>query len=140
MATDRSESVTIQGLKEFLAALKAVDLNKDLAQANKKAAEMVAAKARGKAESLGSVLAKAAPSIKAAAQQRQAAINLGGSQYPFALGAEFGGGRRPTTRQFKPWLGHTGYALYPTIRETREQFIDVYADAIDELMRRAFPD
>lgn len=139
MPSDKSESIQVAGLKDFIAALRAVDLQRDLGKTNKEAAEMVASKARDKAESLGGVLAKAAPSLKALGQQRQAAISLGGSAYPFALGAEFGGGRRATTRQFKPWLGHTGYALYPTIRATREQFVQVYADAIQKLMSRAFP-
>lgn len=137
---DKSEAVEVTGLRDFLAALKAVDFNRDLGKAHKRAADMVASKARSKAESLGGVLAKAAPSIKALSQQRAAAISLGGATFPFALGAEFGGQRRPTTQQFVPWTGHTGRALYPTIRDTREEFLKLYADEIDELMHRAFPD
>jgi hypothetical protein len=55
------------------------------------------------------------------------------------LGAEFGGRRRPTTQQFKPWLGHEGYALFPTIRQSREETIEDYLKALDEILHPAFP-
>lgn len=137
---DKSEAVAVEGLSEFRAALKAIDLNRQLSKAHKAVAAMVANKAKGQAESLGSVLAKAAPSIRPSGTQTGAAINLGGPAYPFALGAEFGGQRRPTTRQFKPWLGRTGYALYPTIRDTRAETIDLYDQELKAIFRPAFPD
>lgn len=142
MPTDRSESIQVQGLREFQAALKALDdrLPRELAQANYEAADhVVAREASRRARSLGGVAGKAAASIKAAKQQRAAAVSIGGPQFPFALGAEFGGQRRPTTQQFKPWKGHEGYFLWPAIRETKPQFMEVYERAIDDLMRRAFP-
>lgn len=142
MPTDRSGSVRVVGLADFQRELKAADakLPRELAAANRAAAEMVAAKARRKASGQGSVAAKSGPSIKAAGEQRRSKITLGGPKFPFALGAEFGGQGRPTTQQFKPFNGGEGYFLYPTIRDTRDEFIDVYGTLIDHLMRSAFPD
>lgn len=136
------QPVQIQGLAQFQRELKAIDkdLPKELKTAALAAAEVVATDARSRAESQGSVLAKSAPSFKAAAEQRRAKITLGGPQYPFALGAEFGGRGRPTTQQFLPHRGRQGYAVYPAIRGTREEFIQVYERALDQLTRRAFPD
>lgn len=140
MPTDRSVAVEVRGLADFQRELKRIDLASDLKDANKDAAELVATAARARAQGLGGVAAKTAPSVKAAAEQRRAKINLGGAREPWALGAEFGGRGRPTTQQFQPHLGRTGYFLYPAIRATREEFLDAYAKAIEQLMRRAFPD
>lgn len=141
MPTIRSGAVRVEGLADFQRELRALDskLPRQLGQANKAAAEMVAVKARARAMSLGGVAAKAAPSIKAAAEQRRSKINLGGARAPYALGAEFGGRGRPTTQQFQPHRGQSGYFLWPTVRDTREEFIEVYAKAIDQLMKSAFP-
>lgn len=140
MPTDRSEAVQVKGLAEFQRELKKIDMAKDLRLANLAAAELVATAARSRASGLGGVAAKTAPSIKAAAEQRRSKVNLGGGQYPFAMGAEFGGQGRPTTQQFKPHLGTEGYFLYPAIRNTREQFMDAYERAIQQIMHAAFPD
>lgn len=142
-----NESLRIVGLAEFQRELKHVskELGGDLRKANLAAAEVVASSARSRATSQGGVAAKSAPSVKAAAEQRRAKVAIGGAKYPFALGAEFGAKRYP---QFKPWRGNqwqpdvagVGYFLHPAIRETRDAFMDAYERAIDQLMRRAFPD
>lgn len=140
MSTDRSEAIQIKGLKELQQELRRLDFGGELRKANLKAAEVVATSARSRAGGAGGVLRKTAPSIKAAAEQRAAKVNLGGPSYPWAMGAEFGGRGRPTTQQFKPWRGPQGYALYPAIRATKPEFMDVYEKAIEDLFRRAFPD
>ena len=59
---------------------------------------------------------------------------------PFALGAEFGGGRRPRTRQFPEWRGAglgAGYFLYPTVRSLDRWIGDTYADALDAVLAEA---
>lgn len=48
-------------------------------------------------------------------------------------GAEFGGQRRPTTQQFRPWRGSgsgAGYFLYPAVRELADDMQDRYGDAL----------
>ena len=48
------------------------------------------------------------------------------------FGAEFGGGRRPSTRQFPPWVGRRGYWFWPTVRaglpDLRRRYIAVLDD------------
>lgn len=52
------------------------------------------------------------------------------------FGAEFGGGGRPTTRQFPPYRGHTGYWFWPTIRHHLPELRRRYIRALDELAAR----
>lgn len=135
------EVVRVEGLADLQRELRRLDskLPRELRLANLKAAEVVATAARSKASSLGSVAAKTAPSIKAAAEQRRSKVTLGGPKYPFAMGAEFGS---IEYAQFKPWTGSdssSGYFFYPAIRGTREEFMATYERALDQLMRAAFP-
>lgn len=52
------------------------------------------------------------------------------STWPAFFGAEFGGGKRPTTRQFMPHLGRTGYALYPYVRREGARLAEQWAEAV----------
>ncbi len=142
MPRDRSEAVSVIGLAEFQRELRQVDskLPRELRTAGNEAAGNIVSDAQGRASAQGGALGKAAPSIKAASQQRNAAVAIGGGSYPFALGGEFGGQGRPSTMQFQPHRGTQGYALYPAIRSGRAEFMETYADMIDRLMRSAFPD
>lgn len=142
MPTDKSEAIQVKGLKELQAALRAIDseLPKKLREANLEAAEVIASKARGRAAGGPGAAPLTAPSIKAAAEQRRAKVSLGGPQFPFAMGVEFGGRGRSTTQQFQPHLGKTGYFVYPTVRDTRDEFMEIHERAIAELTRIGFPD
>jgi len=77
------------------------------------------------------------------AQQRGAAVRIGGGSSVgglVALGNEFGALRY---KQFPPWRGNgeeAGYALWPSIRENRDRVVEVYGDAIERLAAAAFPD
>ena len=67
-------------------------------------------------------------------------IALGSAAVPFALGAEFGGGRRPTTQQFPPWRGSgktAGYFLYPTVRTLEKWIGETYLEALDDALATA---
>lgn len=134
----KGDGVSVEGLAELRRALKAVSAAapKELSAAGKDVARFVADDAQGKAAGLGGVAAKVAPSIRAAAAGGGGAISLGGAAYPMAAGAEFGGQGRPTTQQFKPHLGRTGYFVYPSIRENSGRIEDEFRDAIHELMRK----
>jgi hypothetical protein len=50
-------------------------------------------------------------------------------------GAEFGGGRRPTTQQFTPHQGRRGYFLYPTARARGRHYAALWADAVDQAFK-----
>lgn len=144
--------VTVRGLRDLQKALRELDKTypRELRVVNKDAAEIVASGARSKAQSLGGVHAKSAPSIKAAAQQRQAGVSIGGPRWPYAIGAEFGGGKygkgNPTpgggyTTQFPPWRGRgtgAGYFLFPTIRRDIPRIEEHYERALDALARKHF--
>ena len=134
----KSEGVNVEGLAELRRALKAVsaDAPKELSAAGKEVASFVAEDARGAASALGGVAAHVAPSIRAAASGGGGAISLGGTAYPMAAGAEFGGRGRPTTQQFEPHLGRTGYFVYPTIRRDADRIESEFADKLDDLMRK----
>ncbi len=131
--------IRVEGLNELVARLKVLEAGSEVAVrlANKEAATFVTAGARAAASALGGVAAHAAPSLKASAGVKSAGVALGGGDHPEALGAEFGGGRRATTQQFKPWLGHTGYFLYPTIRRDHEKIDETYRAALDKIIKEA---
>lgn len=134
----KSDGVNVEGLAELRRALKAISATapKELSAAGKEVAQFVAADAQSAAQGLGGVAAKVAPSIRAAAAAGGGAIALGGSAYPMAAGAEFGGRGRPTTQQFQPHLGRTGYFVYPTIRRDADRIESEFSDALDDLMRK----
>jgi hypothetical protein len=134
----KGEGVNVEGLAELRRALKAVSATapKELNAASKQVATFVADDARSTAEGLGGVAAKVAPSVRGSGTARGGAIALGGSSYPMALGAEFGGQGRPTTQQFKPHKGRTGYFVYPAIRANSDRIADTYTELLDDLMRK----
>ena len=136
----------IEGLDQFRKDLKAIDpaLGREMGQANKKAAELVAREARSRAQRRGSSAAKGADSIKSSAAQRAATITIGSARRPWMHGAEFGAKQY---RQFPRWKGNqwnpdggdVGYFLHPAIRDTRKEFIEEYAQALDDVVAMAFP-
>lgn len=91
-------------------------------------AKRSAAKDRQAAMAFGSVRAR---------RDRVPVVVGGGVRHPGPVffGAEFGGGRRPRTRQFRPHKGREGYHLYPWIRGHGDQITDEWLDAIDKAMR-----
>lgn len=141
MAFGKADAVKVNGLADFRRELKTIDaeLPKELRKTNLAAAELVAKDARTKANNQGGVARHVEPSIIAAATQGNAKLAWGGSKFPMAAGAEFGSIR---FKQFKPWRGSgsdAGYFMFPAVRETREQFIEVYDEMLADLTRHAFP-
>lgn len=148
------ESIKVVGLKEFLKELKALDepgLLQALKDVNYEVAQLVVSEAQGTAS--GRMESAAAASLKPGRQAAKAVVSGGGAGTPFFGGAEFGANRNQLRRsgtrtvrgwnQFQPWRGSgsgAGYFLYPAIRATREQVIDMYGDAVEKLAKQAFPD
>ena len=134
----KGDGVRVEGLAELRKALKAIGAQapKELNAASKDVATFVADDARDLAFGLGGVAARVAPTVKGSGTARGGAITLGGASHPEALGAEFGGRGRPTTQQFQPHLGRTGYFVYPAIRQNADRIEETYADRIDDLMRK----
>lgn len=137
------QAIEVRGLRELRKALKDLgpDFQKKLRPAGKEASIVVAQKARDRAQSVGGVTAKAAPSIRnttLASNLLGAGVIIDGEKVPYALGAEFGGGARPTTKQFPPWRGagsDAGYAVYPTIRAEAGNIEEFFVMALDKALR-----
>ena len=51
------------------------------------------------------------------------------------FGGEFGGRRRPTTRQFPPHRGRKGYVLFPTIIKMHGFIKKEYTDQIERVLK-----
>lgn len=155
MATVKGGSVKVEGLKEFLSEIKKLDdkgIQNELKDVNYKVAELVTATAKSKASGLGRMEARAAESLKPS-RRANAAVVTGGGSVPFFGGAEFGAGRnviRQTRRgpvrgwnQFNPWKGSgesAGYFLNPAIRDDESKIVELFAEGIEKIARRAFPD
>lgn len=137
-----AEGIRVTGLKELRSELKQVDaaFPKQLQKANKKVAELIAEGTRAAFSSMGGSAPKVAPTVKALASQTRAQVKVGGGSgvgAEVAMGNTFGSaGRFPQFPPAKPG----GYALYPTIKDKFDESIEIYGDAIDDLLKRAFPD
>lgn len=94
------------------------------------------ARVAGRRKSRGTGLGATARSIKAKGDRSGIAFTLGGPSAPAAMGHEFGGGRKLTTRQFPIHSGRRGYFFYPTIRANAQELLERYADAVEELWPR----
>jgi hypothetical protein len=135
--------VEVDGLKQLLRDVRKVerDLPKEMRQQLLPVSQKVLSRARGRAESLGGIQRHAVRrGLRAGATQNSAWIKLVGTREPTIFGAEFGGGRRKTTRQFPPWRGSgggAGYFVYPTIRGMSGDITHQLEDAIQDLVRRA---
>jgi hypothetical protein len=120
----------------------------ELTESSREIAEGVAEDARGRAQALVSRVGGwkyLGPTIKAEKSSKPG-IKIGGSRrlkgrgkWPSAgqqtvgnllWGLEFGGGARPTTRQFLPHLGQEGYALWPAVREHEERTMELYSEGL----------
>lgn len=90
--------------------------------------------ARRRGASLGGVHKHVLPGMRAQANN----IKLDPRSQPAIFGAVFGGGRRPTTRQFPPWRGsgrEAGYMIYPDLRAEERQIDRLVVELIDRALR-----
>lgn len=105
-----------------------------LRDASQRIAGGVAEKAESKAQSVGGALKLV--SVKGSRDRVPVVKMTAPKVKPVTFGAEFGGGARPTTRQFMPHLGRVGYALWPTVRamskDIREEYSGALLDALEE--------
>lgn len=120
----------------------------ELKDASAEIADDVATQARARAASLGGAWRHLGPTIRVARSSVPTVAIGGRKRLPgrkgprqtvgdLTFGLEFGGGRRPTTQQFMPHLGQTGYALWPTVRERSDDIGARYSrallDALEDL-------
>lgn len=51
------------------------------------------------------------------------------------FGAEFGGGARPTTKQFLRHRGQSGYFFWPTVRKRKNEIAKEYLEGLDRVVK-----
>ena len=141
-----SVKLDVEGLKEFRAALKAVDaaFPKQLQQVNKRAAELIVPEAKRRAgqvrpnlaSGLARVGSRGVNSIRAGASQRSAYIMGGGARVPWFGGNEWGSSGR--YRQF-PGRTTEGYILWQAAKTKEPEVFETYSEMIAALSAAAFP-
>lgn len=91
-----------------------------------------APRVKARAARVGRQQALAARSVRAEGRFLVGAAG-GGVAAAIFYGAEFGGRRRPTTHQFQPFRGGTGYFLYPQVRDDEPRLVEAADRAMDEI-------
>jgi hypothetical protein len=135
--------IQVDGLKQMLRDVRKIEreLPKEMRQHLMPISQRVMSQATQRAQSLGGVQRHAVRrGLRAGATQNTAWIKLLGTKEPTIFGAEFGGGRRSTTRQFPPWRGSgggAGYFVYPTIRGMSGDISNDLEDGVKALLRSA---
>jgi hypothetical protein len=140
-------TVSVEGLDETLRAFNRYgkEANRELRQAAGVEADRMVADLLIAGEAAGKQAAMTAGSVKRRSD-RVPVIVAGGSRRlkrttgkgkatagDVFFGAEFGGGRRPSTRQFPPWVGRRGYWFWPTIRRHLPDLRRRYIAVLDDL-------
>lgn len=93
--------------------------------------------------------AKAEPSIRSFGQRHRAQVGIGDASRPFGAGTELGAirniprrTRRGTVRgwnQFRP-RNPEGYVVGKAVGDNVAEGLDIVAEGMNRLLRRAFPD
>ena len=128
-------AVQVDGLKELRRSFARVDksLSRELGQAGKKAAEVVAVSARAK---VPVKTGRARASVRAIASHGGGAVRAGGARAPHYPWLDFGGrvGRRNSV--YRP-VRKAGRYIYPSIAEHSADIYDIYERELDAVLRKA---
>jgi hypothetical protein len=139
-----AEGVRVQGLAELRRELRRIstELAGELRRFNLRAAQLVRDEYRHRAphgpHQGGGNVVPVAQSARATASQARAQVVIGGPRSPHAPPLEFGGTLRRHHSAARTTV-HAQPALYPAIAATSDELVDVAAEEIDRLTRRAFP-
>lgn len=127
--------IEIKGIKEFQAALRAMDrdLPKQLRVAFNAAAELVVGYARPRVPSRSG---RARGSIRVRSSQREARVAAGGARVPYYPWLDFGGRVGPGRSVRRPFLTEGRY-VYPGLRANRDEIQAEMERALTELARGA---
>lgn len=133
--------ITVDGLDALRRRLAAADKNvaKGLGRAGKSAADIVVAAARTKVPVRSG---RARDSLRAVILRGGAGIRGGGAKAPYFGFLDYGnkvdrgGGVGRGDSQVREYL-KGGRIVYPAVREKRDEAIDVYVEAMKDLLREA---
>jgi hypothetical protein len=134
----RDTGLYVEGQRDLLRALRDLprELSDEIRDASREIAEEGAADIRRAARTRAEQ--RAAESVRTV-RDRVPAIRAGGGSRttggPMFYGTEFGGQRRATTQQFRPWSGRRGYWFYPTVRKRIREWADLWVDGVDRATR-----
>lgn len=142
--------IEVNGLREVADAIKRTgepERSKQWKVANREISELVVREARAGASTRLQWRA-ARTALDPVTTPMGAAVKLSASDFPGALGAEFGAdrnqrryirgkqGQRKGWNQFKPWRGSeagSGYFLWPAIRSNTEEIRSKYLDMLERI-------
>jgi hypothetical protein len=134
-----TERIPIEGLNETLRAFKRYgpDAAAELRTAAQKISAQAASQLQAAGRSSDRTSALAAGSVRAR-RDRVPVIVAGGASRAGRVffGAEFGGQRRKTTQQFRPYRGKQGYWFYPALRAMTPKVLEEYGKALDRAARK----
>lgn len=134
-------TTTYDDPRKFDRALKRLpgNIEAEVSEATILGARDVAARASRNARAVGGVAKLLAGAVTVITTEDGAVITVEGSRRlphgrgtleDVTYGAERGGGRRPETRQFRPYVGDVGYFLAPAMREEEESIAERWDDAL----------
>lgn len=142
MARARAQSDTvaeIKGMRQLLRVLSKLpkDLQAEVRDASQAIADDLVNQSKNAAHT--PLQQKVAGALKAK-RDRVPVVKAGGKVdgtpvKDIFYGAEFGGGKRPTTRQFPTHKGREGYFLYPTARARGREYSEKWAEAVDKAFK-----
>ena len=138
--------VHVEGLKPVLRQLSRLgpDLNRELRASSKEIAAEEASKIRAAAGSdqLSAAVATTIrarsdrlPSIVGGGARRLSSLSGNPRAGEVFFGAEYGGGKRKTTRQFRPHRGRAGYFVWPTLRDDQEHMLVRWSEAVERAIK-----
>lgn len=125
------EPIEIEGLREFMRSLRAMDsaLPKALRLAGNAAAAIVVTDAAGRVPRRSG---RAARSVKAKSTRTAVRISSGGKSAPYFPWLDYGGRVGPARSVNRPWRPDGRY-VYPAFTDNRQAVDDAYRKALREI-------
>lgn len=133
-------SLEVEGAAELMAAFSRLPaaVQERVAQAGELIADTEVPRLRAAAQADSPQAALVAPSISSKAGEYPMIVAGGSGKIPgtnarygdVLFGAEFGGGKRRSTQQFRKHKGTEGYWLFPTLRDDQAEMVAAYEVAM----------
>lgn len=136
--------IHVEGLRELRRELKHAGdrFPKELREANKQAAEVVAPEMRRRAprgpHEGGGRVRPIVASVRALATQQRAQVAVGGVTTPHAAAWNYGGTLRRFHSTSRTRVPARPY-VEPAVKAKTDEVVELYGDALDRITRRAFP-
>jgi hypothetical protein len=130
---------TPQGFEEFKAALNEVanEIPSIVSRTDMELGEETIRRAKRRAQQIGGVAPKAMRSARVERKYGNVKVKYGGTQWPYAMGAEFGSHHY---NQFKSYR-RAGYFFFQSRYEVEHYDLErTYYEAFSRAMRHTFPD